>query len=79
MSRARIEFTIEPFVDGRPGPHVTAAVDAVEASGLEPDVGPFGTTAEGDQQTVLAAVTSLIDATAAAGANRVSIQIEFLR
>ena len=29
----RLEFTIEPFHDGNPGPHVRAAVDAAEALG----------------------------------------------
>ncbi|HET6950328.1 MAG TPA: hypothetical protein VFI47_08135 [Acidimicrobiales bacterium] len=39
-----VEFTIEPFVEGEPGPHVRAAVDAARASGLAVDFGPFGTT-----------------------------------
>ena len=36
------EFTIEPFVEGDPGPHVSAAVAVAEAAGLAVDVGPFG-------------------------------------
>ena len=28
------EFTIEPFVEGAPGPHVRAAIDVAEAAGL---------------------------------------------
>jgi len=36
-----VEFTVEPFVDGEPGPHVQAAVDAAEASGLTTEFGPF--------------------------------------
>ena len=38
----RVEFTIEPFVEGQPGPHVTAAIDAATGLGHEVDVGPFG-------------------------------------
>ena len=37
-----VEFTIEPFVEGAPGAHVTAAVAAVEQRGLVVDFGPFG-------------------------------------
>ena len=39
-----VEFTIEPFVEGEPGPHVRAAVEAAEADGVTVDFGPFGTT-----------------------------------
>ena len=35
---------VEPFVEGQPGPHVTAAVDAATAAGAEVDFGPFGST-----------------------------------
>ena len=28
------EFTIEPFVDGSPGPHVRAAIEVAESAGL---------------------------------------------
>ena len=43
-----VEFTIEPFVEGEPGPHVRAAVEAAEQSGVTVDFGPFGTTVSGD-------------------------------
>ena len=75
--QARAEFTVEPFVDGHPGPHVMAAVDAVRAAGLEPDIGPFGTAIEGDAAVVTDAVAALIAAARWAGAERVSIQIDF--
>ena len=38
-----VEFTVEPFVAGEPGPHVQAAIEAARRSGLAVDVGPFGT------------------------------------
>ncbi|MGH3442314.1 MAG: thiamine-binding protein [Nitriliruptorales bacterium] len=72
----RVEFTVEPFVEGRPGPHVNAAVDAVAATGLEVDFGPFGSAVQGDDETVVAAVADLIRAATAAGASRVAIQVE---
>ena len=42
------EFTIEPFVEGAPGPHVHAGLDAVRAAGFEPELGPFGSTVTGE-------------------------------
>lgn len=41
-----LEFTIEPFVEGNPGPHVLEAVAAAEAFGVTVDFGPFGSTCE---------------------------------
>jgi uncharacterized protein YqgV (UPF0045/DUF77 family) len=67
---------VEPFEVGRPGPHVVAAVEAVRALGFDPVVGPFGTTIEGDSDKVIAAVKDLLDAATAAGASRVSLQID---
>jgi uncharacterized protein YqgV (UPF0045/DUF77 family) len=70
-----VEFTIEPFVEGEPGPHVRAAVEAAERSGLSVDFGPFGTTVSGDDEVVLDAVDGLLRAATAAGATRVSLQL----
>ncbi|HZM42517.1 MAG TPA: thiamine-binding protein [Acidimicrobiales bacterium] len=70
-----VEFTIEPFVPGEPGPHVRAAVEAAERSGLAVDFGPFGTTVAGDDETVLAAVDQILRAAVAAGATRISLQV----
>ncbi len=59
MAVLQVEFTIEPFVEGRPGPHVTAAIDAARAAGAEVDVGPFGSAcrvARADLPEILAAV-----------------------
>ena len=77
MSRiCRAEFLVEPFEEGRPGPHVTAAVDAVRTLGFEPVMGPFGTTIEGAPDMVIEAIKQMLDAATAAGASRVSMQIE---
>ncbi|WP_448316299.1 thiamine-binding protein [Streptomyces sp. CO7] len=75
--RVRVEFTTEPFdLDEVPG-HAVAAREAVEgARGLESvDVGPFGTTAEGDAETVLAAVDTVLRRSLGAGASRVTLQV----
>jgi uncharacterized protein YqgV (UPF0045/DUF77 family) len=77
--QARAEFTVEPFVDGNPGPHVMAAFDAVRALGLEPDIGPFATVVEGDAAEITEAVGALIAAARWAGAERVSLQIDFIQ
>ena len=69
------EFTIEPFVEGDPGPHVRAAVAVAEAAGLDVDVGPFGTAIEGESADVLNAVDAVVRAAVANGATRVSLQL----
>ncbi|QXC60220.1 thiamine-binding protein [Aquihabitans sp. G128] len=72
-----VEFTVEPFVEGSPGPHVRAAVDAAEASGLRVELGPFGTSVSGDDDAeVLATVDRVVRAAVGAGATRVLVQVE---
>ena len=73
----RAEFMVEPFVEGSQGPHVTGAIEAARAHGFEPEIGPFGTAIEGDAETVLATVRSVLDASRKGGASRVSLQIDF--
>lgn len=73
--RVEAEFTVEPFVEGSPGPHVTAAVDAARAAGVEPDMGPFGTTISGDVDDVLPALGAAIRAATGSGAERISVQV----
>jgi uncharacterized protein YqgV (UPF0045/DUF77 family) len=70
-----VEFTVEPFTEGAPGPHVQAAVDAARAAGLGVEFGPFGSTVEGDDTTVLDAVDAILRAAVGAGATRVSMQL----
>lgn len=70
-----VEFTIEPFVGGEPGPHVRAAVEAAGRPGLDVDFGPFGTTVSGGDEAVLGAVDEILRAAIAAGATRVSLQL----
>jgi uncharacterized protein YqgV (UPF0045/DUF77 family) len=70
------EFTVEPFVEGAPGPHVQAAVDAARASGVTVDFGPFGTSLAGDDASVLDAIDAVLAAALAAGATRISLQLE---
>ncbi len=74
MSTCRAEFLVEPFEEGAPGPHVRAAIDAVSALGLVPEVGPFGTTVVGEQSQVIAALQAMLEAALTNGATRVSLQ-----
>jgi uncharacterized protein YqgV (UPF0045/DUF77 family) len=70
-----VEFTIEPFVEGSPGPHVTAAVAAVEKLGATLEFGPFGTTLRATAGEAGRVVAALLDAAYANGATHVSIHV----
>ncbi|MFF7729427.1 thiamine-binding protein [Streptomyces sp. NPDC008001] len=74
--RLRVEFTTEPFDLDRMPAHAEAARDALQGSGLDAvDVGPFGNTAEGRADSVLAAVEQVLRTSLGAGATRVSLQV----
>jgi uncharacterized protein YqgV (UPF0045/DUF77 family) len=77
--RLRLEFTTEPFDLDEPPAHALVAREVVEGAGLDAvDVGPFGNTAEGSAETVVAAVGDLLRRTLAAGATRVSLQVNVM-
>ncbi|WP_405649549.1 hypothetical protein [Streptomyces sp. NBC_00019] len=77
--RLRVEFTTEPFdLDEAPA-HALVAREVVEAAELDAvDVGPFGNTAEGGADAVLNAVDALLRKSLAAGATRVSLQVNVI-
>lgn len=71
-----LEFTVEPFVDSKPGPHVKAAIAAATADPeLTVDVGPFGTLVSGEDKRVLAITQEILTAAFSTGASRVSLQL----
>ena len=72
---AYVEFTIEPFVEGRPGPHVTAAISAAEARGLDVEVGPFGSSVVVELVEVGSVIGVISDAAMANGATHVSVHV----
>jgi uncharacterized protein YqgV (UPF0045/DUF77 family) len=75
--RVRVEFTTEPFHgEGELPQHVTAAADRLSEAGLEPDLGPLGTSVEGDAVTVLAVLGAALGEALDAGATRVTLQME---
>ncbi len=73
-----VEFTIEPFVDGEPGVHVTAAVAAVEAHGIAVDFGPFGSLFSVDAKSLPVVVGDLLRVAYEHGATFVNIAVSRL-
>ena len=71
-----VEFTVEPFVEGQPGPHVRAAVAAVEAHGITVAFGPFATEFAADEITVSLVVSDLVREAYANGATHVTVHME---
>jgi uncharacterized protein YqgV (UPF0045/DUF77 family) len=76
VATVSVEFFVEPFEEGSPGPHVRAAVAAMEAAGLAVDLGPFGSVASGPADAVAGAVGRLLEAAFAAGATRVQVHVQ---
>ncbi|MGE0308969.1 MAG: helix-turn-helix domain-containing protein [Acidimicrobiia bacterium] len=79
MARVHLEFTVEPFTEGSPGPHVRAAIAAVESFGLEPDIGPFGTGVEAPAETVGELVAKVTDAALSHGAQSITLTMHKLQ
>ncbi|WHM35800.1 hypothetical protein [Streptomyces sp. BPTC-684] len=74
--RLRVEFTTEPFDLDEAPPHAVVAREVLQTAALDAvDVGPFGNTAEGGADQVLTAVDALLRKSLAAGATRVSLQV----
>ncbi len=71
------EFTTEPFRgEGEPPPHAIAALEVVRAAGLSPDFGPLGTGVAGEAEAVIDALGKVLRVALAAGATRVTVQLE---
>jgi uncharacterized protein YqgV (UPF0045/DUF77 family) len=70
-----LEFTIEPFVEGHPGRHVRAAVEAVEALGVDVEFGPFGSSCRTPAGTMPAVVSAIVEHAFANGATHVSLHV----
>lgn len=76
MSDVRLEILVEPFKENDPGPHVTAVVEAAQASGLEVDMGPFATTVSGALDAVITASSAMMRAGFEAGATAIQLRVE---
>lgn len=78
--RLRLECTTEPFDLDEPPEHALVAREVIGSGTLDAvDVGPFGNTAEGSAEAVVEAVSELLRRTLAAGATRVSLQVNVLK
>ncbi len=75
METVVAEFSVTPIVEGALKPYIDSAVEAIEQSGLNYEVGPVGTTVEGDLDHVLAAIKSAHMAVLNKGADRVVTDI----
>lgn len=71
----QLEFTVEPFVEGRPGPHVTAAVEAAKDAGADVEFGPFGSTCHVGEDRMPEVVAAITRAAFANGATYVSLHV----
>lgn len=70
-----VEFTIEPFVEGVPGSHVTAAVAAVESHGVNVEFGPFGSSFSVSRVQLPLVIADLMKAAYGNGATFVSVTV----
>ncbi len=71
----QLEFTVEPFVEGIPGPHVTAAVTAAEAVGANVEFGPFGSTCTAPADSMPQVIAELVRAAFSNGATHVTMHV----
>lgn len=71
----RVEFTIEPFVEGQPGSHVTEPISALRQLGLDVEIGPFGTGCSVEDDQVAEVVASIVSHAVANGATHVNIDV----
>ncbi len=70
-----LEFTVEPFEPGRPGPHVRAAEEAATQVCGEMAIGPFGTLVSGEANEVMKTLPDVVRRALEAGATRVTLQV----
>jgi isopentenyldiphosphate isomerase len=71
----RVEFTVEPFVEGSPGRHVTEPLEALRALGIEVDFGPFGSGCVTSSEQAGDVVAAIVSAALSNGATHVNIDV----
>lgn len=71
----RVDFTIEPFVAGAPGRHVTLAVDAVRRHGIDVEFGPFGSSFDIAPESIHTVISELLHVAYSNGATNVSVDV----
>jgi len=71
----QLEFTVEPFVEGAPGRHVTAAVEAVESVGGTVEFGPFGSSCSASEEAMPEVIAELVRVAFANGASHITMHV----
>ena len=72
---ARIDFTIEPFVEGQPGAHVTEPIAVLASLGITAEFGAFGSSCDADEEDIPAVVAAVLKSAFAHGATRVNVDV----
>ncbi len=75
MKPVQVEFLVEPFAEGKPGPHVNAAVDAFTGAGIEVELGAFASVATGEIDQIADAAAEMIRASLSAGATEIRLRV----
>lgn len=75
MSRSTVEFVIEPFAPGAPGPHVISGIEAMEAAGFDVSMGPFASRATGAASDMPDAIRKMLASAFEHGAHRVLVEV----
>ena len=70
-----LEFTVEPFIEGMPGPHVSAAIEAAQRLGGEIEFGPFGSTCKATVGNMPDVIAGLVRAAFDNGASHISMHV----
>jgi hypothetical protein len=70
-----LEFTIEPFVEGNPGRHVVAAVEAATDLGADVEFGPFGSSCTVDAALMPELVAAVVQAAFSNGATHINLDV----
>jgi uncharacterized protein YqgV (UPF0045/DUF77 family) len=70
-----VEFTIEPFNEGQPGPHVTAPADTLRTMGVDVEVGPFGSSCVVSDDEVGETVATVVRIALDHGASHVNVDV----
>lgn len=71
-----MEFTIEPFNEGQPGPHVIAPADALREMGVDVEFGPFGSSCVVSDDQVGETVAAVVRIALERGASHVNVHVE---
>jgi len=75
MANGQIEILVEPFKENDPGPHVKAAIDALQDADLKADMGAFATTASGDLESIIKMLPGLLTAGFDSGATSIQLRL----